>query len=77
MSDVERHIAQTHFCWAGGIDEECAFYYRIQGPVVMIEFDHHKGVVLNDNAPAAFPRPHHRSHTQWQRLRDGPLAIAL
>ena len=54
MSDVERHIAQTHFCWAGGLDEERAFYYRIQSPVVMIEFDHHKGVLLNNETPQRF-----------------------
>jgi hypothetical protein len=54
MDDVERHIAQTHFCWAGGIDEESAFYYRIQSPVVMIEFDHHKGVMLNNETPQRF-----------------------
>ena len=54
MSDIERHIAQTHFCWARGIDEEGAFYYRIQSPVVMIEFDHHKGVLLNNETPQRF-----------------------
>jgi hypothetical protein len=54
MSDVERHIAQTHFCWAGSIDEESAFYYRIQSPVVMIEFAHHKGVLLNNETPQRF-----------------------
>ena len=54
MSDVERHIAQTHFCWAGGIDEVSAFYYRIQSPVVMIEFDHHKGVLLTNETPQRF-----------------------
>ena len=54
MSDVERHLAQTYFCWAGGIDEESAFYYRIQSPVVMIEFDHHKGVILNNETPQRF-----------------------
>ncbi len=54
MDDVERHILQTHFCWAGGMGEDNAFYYRIQSPVVMIEFDHHKGVVLNNPAPEKF-----------------------
>jgi hypothetical protein len=54
MSDVERHIAQTYFCWAGGTDDESAFYYRIQSPVVMIEFDHHKGVLLNNETPQRF-----------------------
>jgi hypothetical protein len=51
MSDVERHFMDTHFCWAGGLDDESAFYYRIQSPVVMIEFDHQKGVVLNNPEP--------------------------
>jgi hypothetical protein len=54
MSDVEFHIAQTHFCWAGGFDDKSAFYYRIQSPVVMIEFDHHKGVMLNNETPQRF-----------------------
>jgi len=54
MDDVERHILETHFCWAGGMGEDNAFYYRIQSPVVMIEFDHHKGVVLNSPTPEKF-----------------------
>lgn len=54
MSDVERHFAATHFCWAGGIDDASAFYYRIQSPVVMIEFDHHKGVLLTNETPQRF-----------------------
>jgi hypothetical protein len=54
MNDAERHIHQTHFCWAGGLDEESVFYYRIQSPVVMIEFDHHQGVVLNNPTPERF-----------------------
>ncbi len=54
MQDVERHFEQTHFCWAGAMGEDSAFYYRIQSPVVMIEFDHHKGVVLNNPTPEKF-----------------------
>ena len=54
MDDVEQHILETHFCWAGGMGEDNAFYYRIQSPVVMIEFDHHKGVVLNNPTPEKF-----------------------
>jgi hypothetical protein len=54
MDDVERHLAETHFCWAGGMGDESAFYYRIQSPVVWIEFDHHKGVVLNNPEPEKF-----------------------
>jgi len=54
MDEVERHLLKTHFCWAGGMGEDNGFYYRIQSPVVMIEFDHHKGVVLNNPTPEKF-----------------------
>lgn len=54
MSDVERHLPETHFCWAGPMGDESAFYYRIQSPVVMIEFDHQQGVVLNNTEPEKF-----------------------
>ena len=52
-----RHVALQDFrsaCRfdAGGIDDESAFYYRIQSPVVMIEFDHHSGVFLTNTEPA-------------------------
>ena len=54
MEEIERHLAATHFCWIGGFDEASAFYYRIQSPVVMIEFDHHAGVFLTNAEPAKF-----------------------
>jgi hypothetical protein len=54
MGDVERHFAETRFCWSGGIGEDDAFYYRIQSPVLMIEFDHHKGVLLTNESPQRF-----------------------
>ena len=54
MADVERHLADTHFCWVGGMAKDDAFYYRIQSPITFIEFDHHAGVFLNNDAPAKF-----------------------
>ena len=54
MNDVERHFAATHFCWAGGLGDDSPFYYRIQSPVVMIEFDHQSGVVLKNPEPKKF-----------------------
>ena len=44
----------THFCWIGGTGEASPFYYRIQSPVVMIEFDHHGGVFLTNAEPEKF-----------------------
>ncbi len=54
LDEVERHLADTHFCWIGGTGEESTFYYRIQSPVVFIEFDHHSGVFLTNPEPARF-----------------------
>ncbi len=54
IGDIERHIGDTHFCWIGGFEEASPFYYRIQSPVVFIEFDHHAGVFLTNPEPAKF-----------------------
>jgi hypothetical protein len=54
MDEIEQHIGDTHFCWIGGHNETCAFYYRIQSPVVLVEFDHHAGVFLTNAEPAKF-----------------------
>ena len=52
LEDVERHIAETRFCWIGGYGDDDPFYYRIQSPVLLVEFDHHTGVWLTNAEPA-------------------------
>ena len=54
MEEIERHLDATHFCWIGGSGAESAFYYRVQSPVILIEFDHHIGVFLTNTEPAKF-----------------------
>jgi hypothetical protein len=54
ISEVERHMADTHFCWIGGFSETSPFYYRVQSPVIFIEFDHHAGVFLTNERPEKF-----------------------
>ncbi len=54
LAEVERHLDETHFCWIGGQEEASTFYYRIQSPVIFIEFDHHSGVFLTNPEPAKF-----------------------
>jgi hypothetical protein len=54
LDEVERHLSDTHFCWIGGFAEQSAFYYRIQSPVIFVEFDHHAGVFLTNAEPAKF-----------------------
>jgi len=42
MDEVRNHLANTHFAWIGGADPDGVFYYRIQSPVILIEFDHQR-----------------------------------
>jgi hypothetical protein len=56
MDEVDRHIDQTWFTWIGGMQPDSAFYYRIQSPVILIEFDHQRPANLakysaNPNLP--------------------------
>jgi hypothetical protein len=39
MELVNEGLAETRFAWAGPVKEGEAFYYRIHGPRVLIEFD--------------------------------------
>lgn len=51
---VRAHFDETYFCWIGGYGDNDAFYYRIQSPVIVCEFDHHSGVFLTNKEPAKF-----------------------
>lgn len=51
---VREHFDETRFAWRGGHDDECAFYYRIHSPVLLVEYDNHPGVFLTNPEPARF-----------------------
>jgi Protein of unknown function (DUF3500) len=40
MEEVDQHFENTWFAWIGGTQPDSVFYYRIQSPVILIEFDH-------------------------------------
>ncbi|QIK05802.1 DUF3500 domain-containing protein [Streptomyces sp. ID38640] len=54
INAVRAHLDDTWFCWIGGTCEGEPFYYRIQSPVILIEFDHHAGVYLANTEPQPF-----------------------
>lgn len=54
MAQVRAWLGATRFCWIGADDGAGAFYYRIQSPVLLIEFDHHAGVFLANPQPERF-----------------------
>ena len=42
MSEVRRHLDETHFAWIGGTSPDAVFYFRVHSPVILIEFDHQR-----------------------------------
>jgi hypothetical protein len=51
MDEVTAHFDETHFSWIGATDDSGPFYYKVQSPVILIEFDHEPGVVFANNDP--------------------------
>lgn len=52
MEEVQRYLQETHFAWMGRVDEHSVFYYRVHSPVMLIEFDHQRGVALDNDEPS-------------------------
>ncbi len=52
MDEVRAHLDTTYFAWMGGTGKDSVFYYRIQSPVILIEFDHQRPIALGrDGVP--------------------------
>jgi hypothetical protein len=51
MEEVLLFWDGTYFAWVGSADETKPFFYRIQSPVLMIEFDHQKPVFIKGDKP--------------------------
>jgi len=47
MNEVDKHMENTWFAWIGGTAADSAFYYRLQSPVILIEFDHQRPANLS------------------------------
>ena len=72
LDQVKSHFDQTYFCWIGGWGKDDPFYYRIQSPVIIVEFDHHSGVFLTNSEPAKF-----HIHTILRTPNAGDYGCAL
>lgn len=58
IDEVNAHLDETYFAWIGGTEPDSVFYYRIQSPVILIEFDHQKPANLRHLYPDAPYREH-------------------
>ncbi len=47
MEEVRAHLDETRFAWVGDVGDDELYYYRVQSPVLIIEFDH--------TIPVSFP----------------------
>ncbi|CAK7229024.1 hypothetical protein SCUCBS95973_007077 [Sporothrix curviconia] len=72
LAQVQQWFHETYFCWIGGFGDADPFYYRIQSPVIIVEFDHHSGVFLNNAEPAKF-----HIHTLLRTPNGGDYGMAL
>jgi hypothetical protein len=52
MDEVRRHLEDTWFAWMGGAAATSVFYYRVHSPVILVEFDHQRGIALDNDAPS-------------------------
>ncbi|MCP4848598.1 MAG: DUF3500 domain-containing protein [Verrucomicrobiaceae bacterium] len=52
LAEIREHLDATYFAWIGGNADDSVFYYRIQSPVIYIEFDHQRPIGLaRDRVP--------------------------
>lgn len=72
LAEVVAHLDETWFSWYGGFDDVEPFYYRVHSPVVLIEFDHHPGVVLDNDTPTR-----HHVHTVVRTPNGGDYGADL
>ncbi|KAG8412665.1 hypothetical protein J3458_013107 [Metarhizium acridum] len=72
LQSCQSWFHETYFCWIGGFEKDDAFYFRIQSPVIIAEFDHHSGVFLTNKKPAKF-----HIHTLLRTPNAGDYGIAL
>ena len=59
MAEVRAYLDRTYFAWIGKTDSASVFYYRIQSPVIIIEFDHQRAVGLRHLIDPNLPTREH------------------
>jgi hypothetical protein len=72
LEHLSTFFHRTYFSWIGRFGDRDAFYYRIQSPVIIVEFDHHSGVFLDNPEPARF-----HTHTLLRTPNGGDYGKAL
>ena len=73
LKQARQYYNETYFSWIGSYDSaDSVYYYRIQSPVIIVEFDHHSGVFLTNEEPKRF-----HVHTLLRTPNGGDYGMAL
>ncbi|QGA12692.1 hypothetical protein EYB26_000336 [Talaromyces marneffei] len=72
IEQIKKYETETYFSWIGGFENNDPFYYRLQSPVILVEFDHHSGVFLTNEEPKKF-----HIHTLLRTPNAGDYGYAL
>lgn len=72
LAQVREYEWEMYFSWIGGYADDDPFYFRIQSPVIIVEFDHHSGVFLSNEEPRKF-----HVHTLLRTPNAGDYGVAL
>jgi hypothetical protein len=51
---IAKHVEDSWFSWIGGMSADDPFYYRVHSPVVLVEYDNHPGIFLDNDDPEPF-----------------------
>jgi hypothetical protein len=70
-AQVAAHLDETYFAWIGSTTS-APFYYRVHSPVILIELDHHPGILLDNDEPEPF-----HVHTILRIPNGGDYGVAL
>ena len=49
---IQAKLSDTYLAWIGDVDADSVFYYRVHSPVVLIEFDHVRGIAFDNDQPS-------------------------
>ncbi|MES2624254.1 MAG: DUF3500 domain-containing protein [Pseudomonadota bacterium] len=59
MAEITAKLDDTRFAWIGDTKDDSVFFYRIQSPVLVIEFDHESPIGLTQYYPRGVPYREH------------------
>ncbi len=71
---AQETLDQTYFAWAGEISDRGAFYYRIHGPRLLIEFDNTRGGGNHIHSVWRDPAQDFGRDALWEHYQNAPEA---